>query len=285
MHEYGGGAWTVSGGVLYFSHFADNRLYRMERGGHWPYALSPEGAWRYADGIIDSRRHRWIGVREDHDPNEGIAGAGTVINTIVSIDMDHGWTRGDGGGLGCTVLASGHDFYSSPQLSPDGRWLAFLAWDHPNMPWTGTGLYVLQLGPDGKPVGEPVLVAGGEKESIFQPAWAPDGSALFFVSDRSGWWNLYRQKSRTPIEALAPMEAEFGQPQWVFGMSTYAFAGPGRVVCSYVSKGMGQLGVINLESGGLTELDVPWSEFSSVRALRRRVVFRADRRQRRAVSC
>ncbi len=275
VHEYGGGAWTVAGGVLYFSHFADNRLYRMERGGHWPYALSPEGAWRYADGIIDLRRHRWIGVREDHDPNEGIVGSGgSVINTIVSIDMDHGWTRGDGTDWGCTVLASGHDFYSSPQLSPDGRWLAFLAWDHPNMPWTGTGLYVLQLNPDGKSVGEPLLVAGGEKESIFQPAWAPDGSALFFVSDRSGWWNLYRQKSRMPIEALAPMEAEFGQPQWVFGMSTYAFAGPGRVVCSYVSNGMGHLGVINLESGGLTELDVPWSEFSSVRARDGRVVFR-----------
>ena len=278
VHEYGGGAWTVSGGVLYFSHFADNRLYRMERGGHWPYALSPEGAWRYADGIVDSRRHRWIGVREDHDPNEGITlgnpGGGAVVNTIVSIDMDHGWTRGDGEDYGCTVLASGHDFYSSPQLSPDGRWLAFLAWDQPNMPWTGTGLYVQQLGPDGKAVGEPVLVAGGEKESIFQPAWAPDGSALFFVSDRSGWWNLYRQKSRMPIEALAPMEVEFGQPQWVFGMSTYAFAGPGRVVCSYVSKGLGRLGVINLESGGMTELDVPWSEFYSVRALNSRIVFR-----------
>lgn len=274
VHEYGGGAWTIAGGVLYFSHFADNRLYRMERGGHWPYALSPEGAWRYADGIIDSRRHRWVGVREDHDPNEGIVGGGTVVNTIVSIDMDHGWTRGDGVDYGCTLLASGHDFYSSPQLSPDGRWLAFLAWDHPNMPWTGTGLYVLQLGPDGKPVGEPVMVAGGQKESIFQPAWAPDGSALFFVSDRSGWWNLYQQKSRTPIEALAPMEAEFALPQWVFGMSTYAFAGPGRLVCTYVSKGRSHLGVIDLASGALTELDVPWNEISSVRALNGRVVFR-----------
>jgi dipeptidyl aminopeptidase/acylaminoacyl peptidase len=279
VHEYGGGAWTISGGVLYFSNFSDGRLYRMERGGHWPYPISPEGAWRYADGIIDPRRHRWIGVREDHDPNEAILGGGTVINTIVSIDMDHGWTHGDGEDYGCTVLASGHDFYSSPQLSPDGRWLAFLAWDHPNMPWTGTSLYVLQLGQDGKPAGEPLLVAGGPKESIFQPSWAPDGSALFFVSDRSGWWNLYRQKSRTPIEALAPMDAEFGQPQWVFGMSTYAFAGPGRVVCSYVSKGLGRLAVINLgginlESGGLTELDVPWTEFSSVEAKNGRVVFR-----------
>src|SRR5580700_8040366 len=281
VHEYGGGAWTVVGGVLYFSHFADNRLYRMERGGHWPYALSPEGSWRYADGIIDARRHRWVGVREDHDPNEGITlgnqGGGTVINTIVSIDMDHGWTRGDGQDYGCTVLASGHDFYSSPQLSPDGRWLAFLAWDHPNMPWTGTGLYVLQLNQPGSASGnaEPLLIAGGERESVFQPEWAPDGSALYFISDRSGWWNLYRQKSRTPTEPLAVMEAEFGQPQWVFGMSTYAFAGSGQLVCSYVSKGLGHVCRIDLASGEFKTLDVPWTDFSSMRAGKDRAVFRA----------
>ncbi len=268
VHEYGGGAWTVSTGVLFFSHFADGRLYRLDRGSHWPYALTPESNWRFADGIVDTRRHRWIGVQEDHNNGTPDGKAQTAVNTIVSIDSDHGAETG------VEVLASGHDFYSSPQLSPDGRWLAFLAWDHPNMPWTGTGLYVLQLGPEGKPAGEPLLIAGGERESIFQPAWAPDGSALFFVSDRSGWWNLYRQKSRAPAEALAPMDAEFGQPQWVFGMSTYAFAPGGRVFCSYVSKGLGRLGVIHLETGGLRTLDVPWTDFSSVRASGDRVVFR-----------
>ncbi len=268
VHEYGGGAWCVSAGVIYFSHYADGRLYRMERGGHWPYPLTPEGSWQYADGFIDTRRRRWIGVREEH-------GSGAEPeNTIVSIDMDHGWLTGDPEDHSCLVLASGHDFYSSPQLSPDGRWLAFLAWDHPNMPWTGTGLYVLQLAQSGKPVGDPIQVAGGERESIFQPAWAPDGSALYFVSDRSGWWNLYRQKSRSPIEALAPMEAEFGQPQWVFGMSTYAFAVNGRIVCSYVSKGLGHLAAIDLQSGALTPLDVPWTDISSVRARGNRLVFR-----------
>lgn len=268
VHEYGGGAWTVSAGVIYFSHYADGRLYRMERGGHWPYPLSPEGSWQYADGFIDTRRRRWVGVREEHGT------AAEPVNTIVSIDIDHGWLTGNPEDRSCVVLASGHDFYSSPQLSPDGRWLAFLAWDHPNMPWNGTGLYVLQLAPGGTPVGDPIQVAGGERESIFQPAWAPDGSALFFVSDRSGWWNLYRQKSRTPIEALAPMEAEFGQPQWVFGLSTYAFAGNGRIVCSYVSKGLGRLATIDLQSGALTPLDVPWTDISSVRARNNRVVFR-----------
>jgi dipeptidyl aminopeptidase/acylaminoacyl peptidase len=268
VHEYGGGAWTVSAGTTFFSNYSDGRLFRMERGGHWPYPLTPEGSYRYADGIIDVRRRRWVGVREDH------GGAAEPVNTLVWIDIDHGTFGFDGESSGGIIIASGHDFYSSPQLSPDGRWLAFLAWDHPNMPWTGTGLYVMQLDPNGMPVGTPLLVGGGEHESIFQPSWAPDGSALFCVSDRSGWWNLYRQKSRSPAEALAPMEAEFGQAQWVFGMSTYAFTGTGRVICSYVSKGLGTLAAIDLQSGALTKIDVPFTDFSSVRAKGNRVVFR-----------
>ncbi len=261
VHEYGGGAWTVADGVGYFSHFADNRLYRMVAGGDPAVPISPAGPWRYADGVIDTSRRRWIGVREDHT-------AGETVNEIVSIDAEHGLT------VECMNLAGGHDFYSSPQLSTDGRWLAFLAWDHPNMPWTATGLYVVELDREGKPCGGPSLLAGGDRESIFQPSWMPDGSALLYVSDRSGWWNLYRQKLDGAAQAIAPREAEFGQPQWVFGMSTYAFAGSGRVVCSYVSKGLGCLATIDLASGALTPLDVPWTDFSSVRANGSRVVFR-----------
>ena len=274
VHEYGGGAWTVADGMVYFSNHADNRLYRMDRYGHQPLPLSPEGPWRYADGLVDSRRHSWIGVREDHSAH-GEQGYAQPVNTIVRIDIS-GWGGAESNDSG-TVLASGHDFYSSPRLSPDGRWLAFLAWDHPNMPWMGTGLYVLQLGQPSSASGnaEPILIAGGERESIFQPEWAPDGSALYFISDRSGWWNLYRQKSRTPTEPLAVMEAEFGQPQWVFGMSTYAFSGSSQLVCSYVSKGLGRLGQIDLASGEFKTLDVPWTDFSSIRAGKDRAVFRA----------
>lgn len=263
VHEYGGGAWTVADGMIYFSNLADNRLYRMDRYGHQPLAVSPEGPWRYADGIIDAHRQSWIGVREDHSAE------GQPVNTIVSISLAnaYGSNPSDAG----VILASGHDFYSSPRLSPDGRWLAFLAWNHPNMPWTGTGLYVLDLK---ETSAQPFLVAGGERESVFQPEWAPDGSALYFISDRSGWWNLYRQKSRMPTESVAPMEGEFGQPQWVFGMSTYAFAGNDRLVCSYVSKGLGHLAQIDLTSGELKTIDVPWTDYSSVRAHKDRVVFR-----------
>jgi dipeptidyl aminopeptidase/acylaminoacyl peptidase len=226
VHEYGGGAWTVADGVLFVSHDADRRLYRMGRGDAAPVALTPEGAWRFADGVIDSRRRRWVGVREDHT----VSGQ-EPVNTIVSIELNAS-TPSSG-----RVLVSGHDFYSSPRLSPDGRWLAYLAWDHPKMPWVGTTLYAVPLDEDGAPSGEPLTIAGGETESVFQPEWSPEGSELFFVSDRSGWWNLYRRELAKPESVpLAPMEAEFGRPQWVFGMSTYAFAGPRRLVCAYESR-------------------------------------------------
>jgi dipeptidyl aminopeptidase/acylaminoacyl peptidase len=265
VHEYGGGAWTVAGGTLYFSNDSDQRLYRLDQGAAEPLPITPVGAFRYADGAIDLRRSAWIGVREDHT-EPGREPQNTIVRIPVNVS-DRSAAQ---------VLASGHDFYSSPRLSPDGRWLAYLAWDHPRMPWVGTTLYALPLDADGMPAGKPMTIAGGERESVFQPEWTPDGAALIFVSDRTGWWNLYRCGLDTlKSEALAPMEAEFGQPQWVFGMSTYALAGAGRLVCSYVSKGLGRLGTIELSTGRLTLLDLPYSDFSSVRAQGDQVVFRA----------
>jgi dipeptidyl aminopeptidase/acylaminoacyl peptidase len=263
VHEYGGGAWIVAGGVLYFSHDADRRLYSLRPGAE-PVPLTPEGAWRYADGTVDARRRQWIGVREDHS-----AAGHEPVNTIVSIPLS-----GTAPESGC-VLSSGHDFYSSPRLSPDGRWLAYLAWDHPRMPWMGTTLYTVALAVDGTP-GAPVAIAGGERESVFQPEWTPDGSELIFVSDRTGWWNLYRHSLATrKTVPLAPMEAEFGRPQWVFGISAYAFAGPGRLVCSYISKGLGRLAILDLASARLTPIETSYTDFSSICADGDRVVFRA----------
>jgi dipeptidyl aminopeptidase/acylaminoacyl peptidase len=264
VHEYGGGARTVADGVLYFSHFADQRLYSLTPGAAEPQPLTPEGpekgALRYADGVIDQRRGAWLGVREDHS----VSGR-EPVNAIVRVDAH-----------GIAVLASGHDFYSSPRLSPDGRWLAWIAWDHPHMPWVGTTLYAVELSEAGMPAGKPVAIAGVERESVFQPEWAPQGSELFFISDRSGWWNIYRcDLSTRKIDAVAPLEAEFGQPQWVFGMSTYAFAGAESLVCSYVSKGLSSLAVIDLSSGCFTPLELPYSDYSSVHAQGDRVVFRA----------
>ena len=271
VHEYGGGAWTVAKGVLYFSNFADQRMYRVDRGGRTPVAITPQAnpvaAWRYADGVIDLRRGNWIGVREDHSES-----GHEPVNTIVRVALGGEPERG-------AVLAAGHDFYSSPKISEDGRWLAYLAWDHPRMPWVGTTLYVVELDGAGMAVGDPVKIAGGERESVVQPEWLPgreaDDRALFFISDRTGWWNLYRCDLKTlGIEAMAPMEAEFAKPQWVFGMSAYAFAGGNRVICSYSSRGLGRLGSIDLRSGRLETFDLPYTDFGSVRAAGDQVVFR-----------
>ncbi len=256
VHEYGGGAWTVADRTLYFSNDQDRRLYRQQVDERTPQAVTPEGPWRYADGIIDRARGRWIGIREDH------AGAPQLPeNAIVAVDL-----RAAGSDPGA-VLVSSHDFFSSPRLSPDGRRLAWIAWDHPNMPWVGTSLYVAALDQAGNPVGAPAAIAGGPAESIVQPEWSPDGSVLVFVSDRSGWWNLYAHDvASRAVRPLAPRSAEFAQAQWLFGMSSYAFVGGDRLLASRVESGIGRLALIDLRSGRLSDLELPFSEFWSIRA-------------------
>jgi dipeptidyl aminopeptidase/acylaminoacyl peptidase len=267
VHEYGGGSWTVHNGTVYFCNFADGRLYCQAPGVSEPRALTPAPSargrqWRYADGVIDARRNRWIGVREDHTAD------GEPVNAIVAVELEGASGPGH-------VLASGHDFFASPRLSPDGRWLAWLAWDHPNMPWNGTRLYLGKLAQDGA-ISAPEPIAGGATESIFQPEWSPDGTQIAFVSDRSGWWNLYLLDLATrAMRPLAPMAAEFGLPQWLLGMSTYAFAGPNRIVCAYSQEGLGCLAVLDLATATLTPIATPFTEFGWIRAAGDRAVFRA----------
>jgi dipeptidyl aminopeptidase/acylaminoacyl peptidase len=268
VHEYGGGSWTVADGNVYFSNFADGRLYCHRNGTSNPLPLTPEPAaperqWRFADGVVDSLRQRWVGVREDH------TAGGEPINAIVAIDLlQPGHEAG-------RVLVGGHDFFASPRLSPDGRSLIWLAWDHPNMPWNGTTLYLSGLDEAGNAT-ELLPIAGSVSESVFQPEWSPDGKGIFFASDRSNWWNLYRFDiaSRTS-EPLAPMAAEFGVPLWRLGASTYACAGSNRIVCSYSTAGLGQLAVLDLNNKVLRPFETPFTEFSFVRADGNRAAFRA----------
>ena len=175
---------------------------------------------------------------------------GEVDNELVAVPAD--------GGGEPVVLAAGRDFYASPRVSPDGRRLAWLEWDHPNMPWDGTELRLAELAGDAL-AGDPVTVAGGPEESVFQPEWSPDG-VLHLVSDRTGWWNLYRVGRRRALEALAPAEEEFGHPQWVFGMSTYAFLPGGRIACIHGRGPMQRLGVLDPD-GTLTDLELPFTSF------------------------
>jgi len=248
VHEYGGGACAVADGVVVFSHHADNRLYRLAGGA--AEAFTSPGRQRFADFVFDSARARLLAVREQH-PEEAGSHA-QPVNTICAVAFDGGER----------VLVTGNDFYSSPRLSPDGDRLAWLSWDHPNMPWQGTELWVAAVQKDGR-LGTPERVAGGSQESVCQPEWSPQG-VLHFVSDRSGWWNLYCQREGTGAEALHPMAAEFATPHWTFGNSLYGFGAGGEIVCSYIEQGVSRLA--RLRAGGTLELiPTPYQEIRELR--------------------
>jgi dipeptidyl aminopeptidase/acylaminoacyl peptidase len=249
VHEYGGGAYTVDGDTVYFSHFADNRLYVLHEGAA-PAAITEPGSARFADFVLDRARQRLIGVRELHPADP--ASHAHPVNTLCAIGFDG--TQ--------TVLAQGDDFYSSPRLSPDGRSLAWLSWNHPRMPWQGTELWMAEVLEDGA-LTTPRLIAGGASESICQPEWSPAG-LLHFVSDCSGWWNLYRLKG-AEVEALCPMQAEFATPHWVFGAAMYGFAADGAIICTYIDNGISHLGRL---TPGSTTLDIIVTPYQEIRELR-----------------
>ncbi len=261
VHEYGGGAFLAVGGAVYFSNFADQRLYRVSDGAA-PEPLTPDlpgGVLRYADATLDATRNRLILVREDHRE----AGQ-EAKNTLVALALDG--ENADGG----RVLVAGTDFVSTPRLSPDGSQLSWLAWNHPNMPWDGTALWVADVAADGS-LANAQQLAGGQNESIFQPTWSPDGE-LYFISDRTSWWNLYRWRNEQ-AEALAPMEVEFGAPQWRFAMATYAFAGAGHIVCTWQQDGMIRLGSLDLATGALTPIEVSYTLVAQPQASASQIVF------------
>jgi dipeptidyl aminopeptidase/acylaminoacyl peptidase len=260
VHEYGGGAYTVRDGVVVAANFADQRLYRIAEGTA-PEALTPEsaGQLRYADLELDAARGRILAVREDH------RAGGEAINAIVAVPLS-----GDEG----RILIEDHDFFSSPRLSLDGSRLAWLSWDHPNMPWDGTRLWSAEIAADGS-VGDARLVAGGERESIAQPMWSPD-NRLYFVSDRSDWWNLCLG-GREGAVPVCPMSAEFAGPAWAFGMRSYAFLDPDTILACFSEGGRGHLGRIKVEAGTLERLALPYTEFSGLAVEHGRVILRAGR--------
>jgi dipeptidyl aminopeptidase/acylaminoacyl peptidase len=262
VHEYGGGAYTVDSGTIFFSNFFDNRVYRQEPAGVAT-PVTPVGALRYADFIVDRSRGRLICIREDHRVL-----ASEAVNTIVSLNID-------GESEGC-VLVSGNDFYSTPRLSPDGCRLCWLTWNHPHMPWDGNELWVAEITPGGD-LAEARCIAGcaagpnqAADESIFQPEWSPDGT-LAFVSDRTGWWNIYRWHGEE-IEAVTNEEAEIGVPQWVFDMTTYGFVGPNRILCVVNRENLEYLASLDLRTSELARIETPYISFSDIRVSADRAV-------------
>jgi dipeptidyl aminopeptidase/acylaminoacyl peptidase len=255
VHEYGGGAFTVARGVIYFANWADQCVYR-QRPGEDPQPITSGRNLFFGDFVLDRSRHRLICVREDQRQ----AGR-EAINTLVALDLE----RNRAG----TTLVAGNDFYSSPRVSPDGTQLAWLTWHHPNMPWDGTELWVGTFRADGS-IGKAQRIAGDPGEAITQPMWSPDG-VLHFVSDRSGWWNLYRWHAGR-AEPLLPMEAEFCQPQWVLGVANYAFLSPRRLLCSYTQHGIWHLGILDAAKHTLTPIQTPYTFITQVHARAGRAV-------------
>ncbi|MGH2413808.1 MAG: TolB family protein, partial [Microcystaceae cyanobacterium] len=255
VHEYGGGAFLVVNGTVYFSNFADQRIYRQTPNTE-PQPLTQASQQRYADAIVDQKRNRLICVCEDHTKADR-----EPENTLVSVDVKTGDVQ---------VLVSGSDFYSSPRLSHDGSQLAWLSWDHPNMPWDGTQLWLATINRDGS-LTEAVSIAGGEEESICEPQWSPDGD-LYFSSDRTGWWNLYRYSEDGEVELFWEMEAEFAYPHWVFGISTYGFASASRLICTYTQNGRWYLASLETKTKQLQAIDTLYNTIASLQVKNHQIV-------------
>src|SRR3954452_10547179 len=247
VHEYGGGAWTVAAGALWFAHFADQRLYRLDPGAAEPVAVTPEpplpSGVRYADLRVDG--DGVLAVRETH-PASGAPYE--VVNEIVHVAAD-GSTE---------VLVSGPDFVSDPRREPGGPALAFLRWNHPDMPWDAAQLVVRDGG------GGEHVIAGGDGESVVQPVWGEDAS-LWWLSDRTDVWSLYRRRPHGEAELVLDVGTDIAGPSWVFGQSRYALLPGGRVAIAFARDGADRLGVLSPD-GDLRLLDLPYTAFGSLAA-------------------
>ena len=244
VHEYGGGAYAVSGDRVWFSNFEDGRVcVQTDAAALAP--LTTEGPARFADLTVDQGRRRLLAVRETHRDDA------PPVNDLVAISTGDGSVR---------VLASGHDFFAAPAPSPDGRRLAWLAWDQPDMPWDAAALWLAELDGDGMP-GAPVRIAGGSGSAAFQPAWSPDG-ALWCVVDPEGWWNLHRWRDGE-LRCMYRAESEFGKPLWQLGTTTFGFDASGAVVCTWRSDGAWRLGRLDPD-GTMTEIPSAWTSIDSL---------------------
>lgn len=246
VHEYGGGAFCAAAGCLWFVNGGDQAIYRRDRDGSIHSVTTPDDDCSYADLQIGSGANCLYAVCER-------AGDGTEPQaSLVRIGADGG----------CTALQAGHDFYANPRLSLDGKTLAWLAWNHPDMPWDSTELWSADVDGDGR-LGTAVRLAGGAEESLFGPVFAPNGR-LYVASDRNGWWNIHRFEDN----ALVPVtheSAEFAVPQWVFGQSTFGFDDDGCLYALFTRDGFWSLAQVDLESGALSVFALPATELAQLR--------------------
>ncbi|UCD19150.1 MAG: S9 family peptidase [candidate division WOR-3 bacterium] len=255
VHEYGGAAFIVHKGVVFFTNFSDQQIYRQGPDGV-PICLTREKDKRFADFAFDAHRGRLVCVEEDH------AHEGEPANVIADIDID--------GVRKSRTLVSGNDFYSSPRLSPDGSKIAWLTWNHPDMPWDGTELWVAKVSDDGS-FSDPFIVCGGHSESIFQPEWSPDG-ILYFVSDRNGWWNIKRSVDGR-VESVTDLNAEFGLPQWNFSLTTYGFISRDMLACAYNRRGIWYVATVDLRTKELKRIESQYTRIANLKTVGDWLVF------------
>lgn len=248
-HEAGGGAFVVRGDTAWFVNDADQRIYRVSER-QAPTPVTAENRRRYADLLLDAAHKRLICVCEDHG-----TGAAEPPNLLLAVNLRDG---------GEEILAAGADFYSTPVLSPGGGQLAWLQWNHPNLPWDATELWLADIGAGGALVNKRRAAGDGE-ESIVQPAWSPDGR-LHFVSDRgAGWWNIYRlDKTAKHATALTREQAEFAPPRWSFGIASYGFLAAGGMICAFTRDGLWQAARLKPSGGAPEPLSLPYTQIEHV---------------------
>jgi dipeptidyl aminopeptidase/acylaminoacyl peptidase len=247
VNEYGGAPYLVRNGKIFCSNYSDQVIYQINPDAQTPadgrrIPLTPEGEYHFADFEYDSKRNRLIFVCEDHsDPTKQPV---TTINVVMAVAPGEKSTR-----QRMEILVSGNDFYSNPRLSPDGKLFAWISWDHPNMPWDGTALWMAEVNEDGS-LSKRRKIAGADDESVMQPVWSAAGD-LLFISDRLGWWNIYAlpnpTKNLNPV-ALLEKNSDFATPQWVFGLSNYCFTGERTLIASFFENGKWQLAVLQLDA-------------------------------------
>lgn len=250
VHEYGGKPYLIVEDEVFFTNFEDQRLYKIPEGGGEPVPFTPEENKRYADFSHENRRRALWAVCEDH------TGKGQYPeNCLVKLSLeDPGKPE---------VVARGFDFYSSPRPSPDGSKLAWITWNHPSMPWDETQLHLGKLSAAGE-VENSQIIHSSEDESVVQPRWGPNGK-LYFISDRTGWWNIYRW-DQGEIEPVIKAEAEFARPQWQFGASTYDFPNSDEIVFTYKQNGRWLLARTDRGAPKMDPIELPFTQISSVKA-------------------
>lgn len=267
IHEYGGAPYLVVDNIVYYCLDSDQRIYRINLNNKpvgdlnpdQSVALSPEGNWRYSDFTVDTTNNRLLAAAEKHSESTQ-----QPQNFIVAIPLD--------GSQQITIVLQGSDFYSNARISPCGGFLSWLCWQHPNMPWDESELWVGALDDSGGVVDAKILAGAklsGKPESIFQPRWHSNGD-LYFASDRNNWWSFYRielsgdGRTTAVIEHTESKQAEFAMPQWVFGMSTYDFIDNETIATIYTHKGFWYLATIEIESGKLNKIETPYTSMRSV---------------------